>query len=65
MKDTVICYQRVRRNIVLILFLLRFVEVLVFHQVLYGLIMFKKKQELKHLLSSVAAITSYEYFGLY
>lgn len=40
-------------------------EVLVFHQVLYGLIMFKKKQQLKHLLSSVAAITSYEYFGLY
>lgn len=31
-------------------------EVLVFHQVLYGLIMFKKKQQLKHLLSSVAAI---------
>lgn len=27
--------------------------------------MFKKKQQLKHLLSSIVAITSYKYFGLY
>lgn len=40
-------------------------EALVFHQVLYGLIMFKKKQQLKHLLSSIVVITSYEYFGFY
>lgn len=35
-------------------------EVLAFHQVLYYLIMLKKKKE--HLAPLVAAITCYEYF---
>lgn len=43
---------------VLMLFLLRFIEVLVFHQVLYGLITFKKKQQLSQVTNTWDFISS-------
>lgn len=43
---------------VLMLFLLRFIGVLVFHQVLYGLIPFKKKQQLSQVMNTWDFISS-------